>query len=206
MEQPGLFWTERMRQKVTFNMSMSLDGFVAGPNGEVDNLFGWYSSGDTEFPFPCSSFVFKVSPNSAQVLREAGHAIGAVITGKRNFSGANAWGGSPPLGVHHYVLTHHPEPEWERPGSPFTFVTDGIESAVSQAKRHAGERDVCISTASVMRQALAAGLLDEVNIDLVPVVLGSGVRLFEGDELTHLEIARVVEGHGVTHLRYRVVR
>jgi dihydrofolate reductase len=194
--------------KVSFNMSMSLDGYVAGPNDEVDSLFGWYFAGDTEFPFPSSNYTFKVSPASAALLEEVSKTVGAMITGRRNFDLANAWGGHPPLGVHHFVVTHHPAREWVKDGSPFTFVTDGVASAIQQAKAYAGEKDVVISSGAIMRQALEAGLLDELNIDLVPVLLGKGLRLFESldSETIALEITQVVEGTGVTHLRYRVVK
>jgi len=194
--------------KLVFNMSMSLDGFVAGPNDEVDRLFGWYFSGDTDLPFPGSEMVFRVSRASAEHLREETKKIGAVVTGRRNFEIANAWGGSPPLGVAHFVVTHRVPQEWVKEGSPFTFVTDGVESAVEKAKRAAGDKDVAVSTASIMQQSLKLGLLDEINIDLVPVLLGAGIRLFDNlsKEPIQLEQARVIEGSGVTHLKYRVVR
>jgi len=194
--------------KVSFNMSMSLDGFVAGPNDEVDQIFKWYFSGDTEFPFPGSDFVFKVSHASAERLKEARKTVGAIVTGRRNFNVAGAWGGKPPLGVHHFVVTHNIPQEWVKEGSPFTFVTDGVESAVEQAKETAGDKDVVISSGNIMRQCLKAGLLDEINIDLVPLLLGEGIRLFEhlAIEPIELEIKSVIEGDGVTHLQYAVVK
>lgn len=193
--------------KVIFNMSMSLDGFVAGPNGEVDRLFAWYFSGDTEVPFPGSDFVFKVSRASAKRLQEASRTIGAMVTGRRNFDSASAWGGSPPLGVQHFVVTHGVPQEWVYEGSKFTFVTDGVESAVVQAKKFAGDKDIAVSSANVMHQCLTAGILDEIAIDLVPVLLGSGLRLFDKLESSvELEQIQVVEGIGVTHLQYRVVK
>jgi dihydrofolate reductase len=194
--------------KISFNMSMSLDGFVAGPNDEVDQIFKWYFSGDTEFPFPGSDFVFKVSHASAERLKEARKTVGAIVTGRRNFNLAGAWGGKPPLGVHHFVVTHNVPQEWVKEGSPFTFVTDGVESAIEKAKKTAGDKDVVISSADIMRQALKAGLLDEITIDLVAILLGEGVRLFEhlGIEPIELQIKSVIEGDGVTHLQYAVVR
>lgn len=194
--------------KVIFNMSMSLDGFVGGPHGEVDQLFGWYFGGDTDFPFPGSDTIFKVSRASAGLLQQAAAKVGAIITGRRNFDHTHAWSGRPPLGVHHFVVTHAPDPDWVKPGSPFTFVTDGVPSAVAQARHHAGEKDVVISTASIMQQALAAGLLDEIHLDLVPVLLGTGLRLFGnlGTAPPKLEQTRAVEGIGVTHLAFQVVR
>ena len=194
--------------KLTFNMSVSLDGFVAGPHDEVDQVFRWYGSGDTEFPFPGSDLVFKVSHASAELLREASQTIGAIVTGRRNFDNAHGWNGKPPLGVPHFVVTHRIPQEWVYQGSMFTFVTDGVTSAIAQARQLAGEKDVAVSSANIMRQCLKAGLLDEIHIDLVPVLLGDGIRMFEqlGSEPIELEQLRVVAGTGVTHLRYRVVK
>jgi dihydrofolate reductase len=194
--------------KVTFNISMSLDGFVAGPDGAVDRIFQWYFSGDTDLPFPGSDYVFKISKASAEHLQKETRKVGAIITGRRNFNFAGAWGGHPPLGVHHFVVTHTVPQEWANEGSMFTFVTDGVESAIRQARQKAGEKDVAISTPSILRQALEAGLVDEISIDLVAVLLGKGVRLFEeiGIEPVDLEIIKVVEGKDVTHLTYRVCK
>ncbi len=194
--------------KVVFNMSMSLDGFVAGPNDEVDRLFKWYFSGDTDFQFPGSNMVFKVSPASAEYFREGLPSIGAIVYGRRTFNVSHAWGGNPPLGVPCIIMTHKPPQEWIKAGSPFTFVTDGVESAIRQAKAIAGDKDVAVGSATTMQQCIKAGLLDEIHIDLAPVLLGDGVRLFEHlkTEPVELEITRVIEGTGVTHLIYRVTR
>jgi dihydrofolate reductase len=202
--------------KVAMGLSMSLDGFIAGPNdgperplgegGEL--LFAWYSSGDTEYGLPGTEMVFEVSPQSAELLREAHSRMGAFVTGRRTFDITNGWGGSPPLGVPTFVLTHTVPQEWVYEGSPFTFVTDGVESAVEQARAAAGEKDVAVGAASVVQQCIRAGLLDEIHVDLVPVLLGDGVRLFEhlGAGPIELESTRVVEGAGVTHLTFRVVK
>ena len=194
--------------KVMFNMTMSLDGFVAGPNDEVDRLFRWYFSGDTAVPFPGSPYEFKVSRASAEHFQRTWPTFGAMVTGRRNFDLTHAWGGKPPLGVPCFVVTHRVPAEWVKPGSPFTFVTDGVPSAIEQAKRVAGEKHVAISTANIMQQCLTAGLLDEIHIDLVPILLGNGIRLFDqlGTEPIELESIGVVEGTGVTHLSFRVVK
>ncbi len=194
--------------KVLFNVSMSLDGFVAGPNDEVDQIFRWYFSGDTEFQFAGTSRVFKVSSASAELLQEASRTVGAIVTGRRNFNVAGAWGGSPPLGVPHVVVTHTIPQEWVKEGSPFTFVTDGVESAVAKAKQLAGDKHVAVSSANIMQQCIKAGLLDEIHIDLVPILLGAGIRLFDhlGPDPIDLESIGVIEGTGVTHLRFRVVK
>ena len=191
---------------VTFNMSMSLDGFVAGPNDEVDQLFKWYFNGDTPLNFPGPDLGFQVSKISAEYVNSSISGIGAMVTGKRNFTLAHAWRGTPPLGVQHFVVTHQPDPAWVKPGSPFTFVTDGVDSAVKQAKVVAGVKNVCISSADIFRQCLKAGLVDELTVDVVSVLLGQGIRLFDGLATTDLECLNVVKGQGVTHLRYKVVK
>jgi dihydrofolate reductase len=200
--------------KVVFNMTVSLDGFVAGPNDGPDNglgdggnaLFTWYFTGTTEVPISDGNMVLKVSPQSAALLQEAIASYGAGVWGRRTFDIAHAWAGHPP-GTPCFIVTHHPPAEWVKPGSPFTFVTDGVESAIRQAQAAAGDKDVVICTASILQQCLNAGLVDELHLDVAPVVLGQGVRLF--DHLiapVKLEILRVVEAPNVTHLAYRVVK
>ena len=204
--------------KVVLELSMSLDGFIAGPNDGPDNglgdggdaLFKWYSSGDTDFPLPGTDMVFKISRASAEFLRPSWMNIGASITGRRTFDIAHGWGGNPPGGADepHFVVTHTVPQEWVKPGSPFTFVTDGVESAVRQARKAAGDKNVDVIGASIAQQCLNAGLLDEIQVDLAPVLLGGGVRLFDHLDTAPiaLEPLAVVQGLGVTHLRYRVVK
>ena len=204
--------------KVVLELSMSLDGFIAGPNDSPENglgdggeaLFKWYSTGDTDFLLPGPDMVFKISRASAEFLRPSWLNIGASVTGRRTFDIAHGWGGNPPGGADapHFVVTHTIPQEWVKPGSPFTFVTDGVESAVRQAKEAAGNKNVDLMGASVAQQCLKAGLLDEIQIDLAPVLLGGGVRLFDhlDNAPIELEPLAVVEGLGVTHLRYRVVK
>jgi dihydrofolate reductase len=202
--------------KVSMGLSMSLDGFIAGPNdgpehplGEGgERLFAWYSTGDTEYGLPGTEMVFRVSPQSAELLRRAHARMGAFVTGRRTFDITNGWGGNPPLGVPTFVVTHSVPQEWVYEGSPFTFVTDGVESAVEKARAAAGDKDVAVGAASLAQQCIRAGLLDEIHVDLVPVLLGDGVRLFEhlGTTPIELESTEVVEGAGVTHLTFRVVK
>ncbi len=201
--------------KVTFNMTVSLDGFVAGPNDGPENglgdggdrLFDWYFSGDTEIPISDGNMVLKVSPQSAEVLKEALEKTGAGVWGRRTFDIAKAWGGHPP-GSPCFIVTHTVPQEWVWEGSPFTFVTDGVDSAIRQAKKAAGDKDVVVCTASILQQCLKAGLMDEINIDVAPLLLGSGVRLFDnlGAKPIELESTRVVAAPGVTHLQFRVVK
>jgi dihydrofolate reductase len=201
---------------VSFENSMSLDGFVAGPHDGPANplgdggerLFAWYSSGDTPFTAPGNVPPFKISRASADLLRQEWSKFGAMVCGRRMFDITAGWGGNPPGGGPCFVVTHTIPPEWVTTGSPFTFVTDGVESAIRQARQAAGGKNVSVASASIAQQCLRAGLLDEIQIDLVPVLLDGGVRLFEnlGDAPIHLESTGVIEGTGVTHLRFRVVK
>ena len=202
--------------KVTSGLTMSLDGFIAGPNDGPEHplgengmrLFNWYESGDTEYEVPSGGMTFKVSPQSAEMLNRAFYSIGALVTGRRTFDITNGWGGSPPLGVPAFVVTHTVPQEWTYEGSPFTFVTDGLESAIEQAKAVAGDKDVGVGAASIVQQCIKAGLLDEIHMDLVHVLLGGGVSLFDhlGTGPIDLERTRVIEGAGVTHLTFRLMR
>jgi dihydrofolate reductase len=201
---------------VFVELSMSLDGFVAGPNDGPEKglgdggerLFQWYYSGDTAFPLPGTDMVFQISCASADLLREEWGAIGAMVAGRRMFDIAHAWGGNPPGGGPCFIVTHIAPQEWLKEGSRFTFVTDGVESVIRQAKQAAEGKHVAVSSASIAQQCIKAGLLDEIRINLAPVLLGSGVRLFErlGAAPIDLERTRVIEAPGVTHLRFRVVK
>jgi dihydrofolate reductase len=202
--------------KVATGLSMSLDGFIAGPNdgprsplGEGgERLFAWYSGGETKYRLPGTEMVFEVSPQSAELLREVEVTMGACATGRRTFDISGGWGGRPPLGVPTFVVTHTVPQEWVYAGSPFEFVTDGVESAVRQAKAVAGEKDVAVMAATIVQQCIGAGLLDEIVVNLVPVLLGEGVRLFEhlGTTPIELQSTGVIETPGVTHLKFRVVK
>jgi dihydrofolate reductase len=194
--------------KTMTGLTMSLDGFIAGPGDDVQHLFKWYYSGDTEFPLPGTNLVFKVSRASADFLREVWSTLGVFVTGRRDFDVSNAWGGTPPLGVHAFVVTHHPPQEWIKAGSPFTFVTDGVESAIAQARQVAGDKNIAVGGTTIVQQCLRAGLLDEIHISLAPVLLGAGIRLFDhlGPVPIALESTRVIDAPGVTHLVYRVVK
>ncbi|MBO9553681.1 MAG: dihydrofolate reductase family protein [Cellulomonas sp.] len=189
-------------------MSMSLDGYVAGPRDGVEEVFGWYTSGDVEIRTGGSDpMTFRVSEPSARHLHGLQSEIGAMLTGRRTFDAAGGWGGNHGWGPA-FVLTHELPDGWPRPGSTVHFVTDGVESAVTQAKAAAAGRSVGVHGADTIQQLLNVGLLDELHIDLAAVLLGSGVRLF--DHLTGTPAAlgdpTVIAGVGVTHLRYPVRR
>ncbi|WP_119072162.1 dihydrofolate reductase family protein [Aggregatilinea lenta] len=191
--------------------SMSLDGFIAGPGDDTRHVFAWMFQGnrDVQVSIGDEDLNLKLTSEGEGQREDMAQALGVILSGRRMFDVAQAWGGKHPLDVPIVVLTHQPPQEWvDKPDSPFVFVTDGLESAVAKAKEIAGEKTVGVGGANVARQCLKAGLLDEIGIDLVPVLLGSGVRLFEelGIEPIALEIADVAPDVGVTHLRYRVVK
>lgn len=199
---------------VLAGFTMSLDGFIANPNGSTEGLFDWFDNGDTEVALPNGKMTVHVSPPTALVLRDLWQMVGAFVTGRRMFDIAHGWGGSHPLNVPTFVVSHSmPEiPEGWPSDAPFTFVTDAadgtvaVERAIEQAKKVAGDRVVILAGANIAQQALKARLLDEIEIDLVPVLLGRGIRLFEylGVEPIKLERTIAVLAPDVTHLRFRV--
>jgi dihydrofolate reductase len=195
--------------KVVAIMSMSLDGFVADLDDGVAEVFDWYfNSGDVEFHTGgADPMTFKVSGPSAEHLRELTSGLGAVLTGRRSFEVADGWGGNHAWGPA-FVLTHQVHDGWPRAGSTVHFVTDGIESGVSRARAAAGEKSVGVHGADTIQQLLNAGLLDEIQVDVAALLLGSGVRLFDRLAGTPLVLGdpTVIPGVGVTHLRYPVRR
>ncbi len=179
--------------KVFLDMAVSLDGFVSGPNGEDGGLHDWY---------------FAPSGNATLILDELLHDIGAMVLGKRAF-GDQPDGFDTPYKVPHFVLSHEVRKRVTKGGATFIFVTDGIESALERAKAAAGDKDVCVAGgANVAQQYLRAGLLDEVQLHLVPVLFGKGLRLFEhlGIEQINLERTRVIESSSATHIRFRTIK
>jgi dihydrofolate reductase len=193
--------------KVTTGACMSLDGFIAGPNESgFDRLFAWHHNGDVEVPTAQSHRTFRLTEPSAAVMRNLIESTGALVVGRRLFDLTKAWDGTHPVGTPVFVVTHQPPDDWPRGDTPFTFVTDGVESAVEQARAIAGDRNVAVNGGSMASQALEAGLIDEIHIDLVPVVLGGGVPFLGKLKNVPVELAgpTVVEGRGVTHLTYHV--
>ena len=194
--------------KVVVQATMSLDGFIAYPSGGVGPLFDWYRNGDVEFHDNEPTRAYRVSAASAEYLRSAWSGIGPGVMGRRLFDLTDGFGGTPPVGDAAFVVTHRVPTEWidAHPDAPFTFVTDGVESAIAKAQAVAGDRVVSLTAGDLTGQALAAGLVDELRVDLVPVLLGTGVRYFGGftgaEQL--LENPAVVQGDRVTHLHYRV--
>ena len=211
--------------KLRLDISMSLDGFVAGPSQTLEQPLGEGGEGLHEWVFRLASWrePHGLSGGDAEavdneVVAEGLRATGAVVMGRRMFSGGEGpwaddtnadgwWGDDPPFHVPVFVLTHHArETVIKEGGTSFTFVTEGVEAALEQARAAAGDKDVSLAGgANVAQEYLQAGLLDELQIHLVPVLLGGGVRLFDWLEPIELETMRVIESDAVTHLKYRVV-
>ena len=208
---------ENEHGEIRTGLAVSLDGFISGPNDGAEapmgvggeRLLAWYAGGDTDYRLPGTDMVFRVSaPDRRVPSRDARNDRGAGVRSKD--LRPHPWvGWQPPLGCPGLCGPPGSVPqEWVYEGSPFTFVTDGLESALAQAQAVAGDKDVGVGAASIVQQCIRAGLLDELHIDLVPVLLGGGVGLFDhlGTGPIDLEITRVIQGAGVTHLTYRVVK
>jgi len=193
---------------VVAGLSMSLDGFIAHLDDGVEHLFDWYDNGEIDIAWPGNDMVSHVTPASAAYLHDTIARAGALVVGRRVFDYTQGWGGSHPLGVPVFVVTHSVPEGWPRVDAPFTIVTDGVESAVAQAREVAGDRTVGVAGPSIAQQCLNAGLLDELRIELAPVLLGEGIRFFDNltDPPVMLENPTVIEGDRVTHLIYRVRR
>lgn len=192
---------------VIANLSMSLDGFIADPDDGVAALFGWYGDGRVAVDGG-NGRTFWMSEPSATLLREALASTGAFLVGRRLYDRTNGWQGRPPADAPMVVVTHDPPDDWPRDGVPIAFVSDGVEHAVAEAKALAGDRVVAVAGGGVARSCLDAGLLDEIWINLVPVVLGAGIPFLAGiaNGPVQLEDPEVIEAPGITHLRYRVRR
>lgn len=193
---------------VTTGATMSLDGYIADPShGGFEYLFQWYGNGDVETPTANPEMTLRTSAASARHLRELNERTGALVVGRRLFDMTSGWGGRHPMDVPVVVVTHSVPDGWEPENDSFVFVTDGIESAIARAKAIAGDKEVGVNGGTIAAQVLEAGLLDEVYVDLVPVLLGDGIPLFAGLKIAPRQLdgpTRVVEGDGVTHLAYRV--
>jgi dihydrofolate reductase len=195
-----------MSATVVASAAMSLDGFIADTGDQVGPLFDWYDNGTVEVTGANPDLVFHTSPATAQYLQPIWDHVGAVVIGRRLFDLTDGWGGRPAVGDAVFVVTHQVPAVIKRPDAPFTFVTDGLASAVAQAKAFAGDRHVALTAGNLTGQAIASGLVDEVAVALVPAVFGTGVRFFgdySGSQIL-LDDPVVICGDRVTHLHYRV--
>jgi dihydrofolate reductase len=185
--------------------SVSVDGFIADEDDQPGPLFDWLTSGDVPMD---ASGALKVSQTSYDYIRPYWDQIGVTVVGRHVFDMTDGWDGKPPSGIDSVVVvTHRPAPDGWDPEAPFSFV-DGVEAAVAAAQELAGERTVEVAAGDVGGQVLAAGLVDEVRMDVVPVVFGSGKRFFGSIRAQHLleDPDEVVPGDRVLHLRCRVSR
>jgi dihydrofolate reductase len=186
--------------------AVSLDGFIAMDDDTVGPLFDWYGNGDVEGTFSDESRVFRTTQETADFLQAFAPGIAAGVIGRRLFDLTNGWNGVPANGEHVFVVTHEPPVDWEyRDTAPFTFVTDGVRSAIEQARAFAGDRGVSVSAGQVGGQALRERLIDQAVLNLVPVVLGSGRPFFGTGGIAEpllFDDPVVVQGKRVTHLVY----
>jgi dihydrofolate reductase len=213
--------------QVVFDITMSLDGFVAGPNQTLEDPLGQGGMELHEWAIATAAWRERHGEEGGEVnadsdvVAESLARQGALVMGRRMFSGGEGsweddpnadgwWGDDPPFHVPVFVLTHHARGTVEKgDGTSYSFVTDGIESALAQAREAAGDKDVVVvGGANVVQQYLAAGLVDEFQVHIAPVLLGDGVRLFDGlaDAGVRVEPVRTIESPAVTHLTYAVVR
>jgi len=200
--------------KVLIFKSMSLDGFIAGPDDEIGPLHDWLFStrpagkGSWEEAEGKTERFFAPEGVNKDILMEGMAVEGATVVGRRTYDVADGWGGKPPGLGPYFVMTHNPPPA-DDVSSAFTFVTDGIESAVGQARAASKSGQIDLMGANVIQQGLRAGIVDEIVVQIIPVLLGQGIRLFNqlGPEHINLNRTRVEAGpSGVTHLFYDVMR
>ena len=190
---------------VIANLAMSVDGFIADPDGGCDDLFGFYDNGSTELRVADGWPAFHMDEPSLTLFKDAVSRVGCHVMGRRLYDMTNGWGGHPGNEAPIVVLTHT-RPERTPEGVPFHFFSD-VGAAIDKARHLAGDLDVAVAGGTVARQALDAGLLDVIDVSLVPVVLGAGIPWFAGSQgPVKLSDPVVREGHGVTHLRYAVLR
>ncbi|MGW4641850.1 dihydrofolate reductase family protein [Sphaerisporangium sp. NPDC004334] len=193
----------------------SVDGFIADENDEVGPLHDWYFNGDTpitgggdqHYDHSGSGSRIKVPRASAEYVRSVWDAMGTIVMGRTLFDLVNGWEGRPPAGEHVVVVSHRPKPEGWHPEASYHFVAD-VTAAIDKAQELAGDRIVAVNAGDVGGQILAAGLVDEVAMDVVPVVFGSGKRFFGGIDKQHLleDPHVVIQSDRVLHLRYKVRR
>lgn len=192
---------------VWLNITISLDGFVTGPNDDVERLHEWLFAGKIVVRSGGGEFRFRTEAD-AKDFRDMLQRTGAFVMGKRTFDlGSDPWGDDPPFQVPCFVVTHTARPKITKGRTSFTFVSDGLERAIELAAAAAGARDVQVmGGASTAQQAIASGRVDEIELHIVPVLLGEGKRLFPDRAAVELEQTAIIESVGVIHTRYRVVK
>ncbi|MBE2315178.1 dihydrofolate reductase family protein [Solirubrobacter sp. CPCC 204708] len=194
--------------KITAGASVSIDGYISGPDESgFEHLFAWYGNGDITIETADPDLPLNVTEPSAAHIRAMIDDTGCFVVGRHLFDITNGWGGKHTLGIPYVVLTHSVPDGWERSTEWYEFVTTGLEDAIAAARRRAGDKNVGLNGGTIVSQALEAGLVDEIDVDLVPVILGGGRPFFRplehGPYLLEGPISSV-QGNRVTHLRYRV--
>ena len=194
--------------KVISSASTSLDGFIGGPNDEVEPLFDWYEAGEVPWTSADGRMTFHLTQTSADYWNAWVGRLGALVVGRHLFDITDGWTGTHPLGVPVVVVTHEPPDGWGYPGGTVEFVTGGVHDAVAQAREIAGDKDVGVAAGEIASQCLAEGLLDEVGIDLVPCFLGGGHPYFTeaAGQVVLGNPTTVIESDRVTHLVFPVER
>jgi dihydrofolate reductase len=194
--------------KVGWDVSMSLDGFITDPHDKPGKIFNWYFSGDTPSKFG-GEMDFKLTKDDAEYLDEGIQTVGSIVAGRRTYDVSNAWNGSFFIPVPFFVLTHDPPEHVPEGTTKFTLVTNGIESAINQAKKEAGDRMVGLMGASTARQCFEAGRIDQLRIHISPVMLGDGIRLYDVPGTREIELKKIdalESSSGVIHITYDVIR
>ena len=193
--------------KVLTHMTMSVDGFIAGPDDNPGELFDWYGAGDVSVESANENIEFNVDEASSETLQDLSQNSGALVSGRRLFDIADGWNDSHPAGMAVVVVTHDP-PADAAERWPKTAFTDSVEAGIAKAKEIAGDKNVTIASPNIINQALELGLVDEVCISLVPVLFGEGIPYFAKLDRGHvmLEDPVVVQGRRALHLRYPVRR
>ncbi len=192
--------------------SVSADGYIADDAGQIGSLFDWMMIGDLEWKLSeTDEHALKTAPASKDFMQSVYTDIGAVIMGRNLFDQTNGWNGVPDSGDHVFVVTHQAPTDWEfADTAPFTFVTDGVESAIKQAQEFCGDRIVDVAAGQIGGQALRLGLIDQIVMNVVPVVFGGGRPFFgamkNGDNVKLGNPSQVAQGDRVTHLLYDVER
>ncbi|HZU12274.1 MAG TPA: dihydrofolate reductase family protein [Chloroflexota bacterium] len=188
--------------KIVSDISISLDGYFVGPNDGPEHPLG--EGGDV-----LHEWIFRSPDTFPELMADLQQSTGAIVMGRRSYELANGWGEEPPFRLPIFVVTHRPHPRLEKKGgTSFTWVTDGLESAMQQARAAAGDRAIAIHGGSVAQQLLRAGLLDELRLHIIPVLLGAGKRFFEDGALppTALELVNERADDTAVHLHYRAAR
>lgn len=197
--------------KVVAAASMSLDGYIAKQDNSIGRLFDWYQNGAVEIATASADITFHLTPQSAKYWRDWTSQLGALICGRTLFDFTDGWGGRHTMDVPVVVVTHQVPTDWvdAHPDAPFSFVVDGVAAAVDQAQAIAGDRTVGVAAGTIAGQCLELGLLDEVAVDLVPVVMGGGRPYFASHTPRDIPLGDptvCIQGDQVTHLVFPVTR